>query len=169
MCFQFPLDSTWALVFATLTLAGFAAYQGIEARRLRFESVKPALSLRPERYIISGPPTFLYLVNNGGLAHNLKIDVSYDDTENSGFVPSLGRGEKARVVEDAHELYNKGSSLSVHVSCRDIYGKRHQQKLSIDFDQLKKGKGPILFVSSFLDTIAHELEVIEHRLDRLRS
>lgn len=53
---EFTHDPAWALVFATIvlaaatvTLAGFALYQGVEARRLRSESAKLLRSAEKDR------------------------------------------------------------------------------------------------------------------------
>jgi len=105
---------------------------------LRLESVKPALSLEPGEYLIGGEFMLLYLVNDGGTARDVRIDVSYENTKESHFVPSISKDEKCIVIQNASDLHKRGSQVNVCASYKDAYGKKHSESLSIDFGKLKK-------------------------------
>jgi hypothetical protein len=152
-------------VIVAAVLLIIAAWQIWEARKFRLESIRPALSVRPARYIPGGHFVCLELVNDGGLARNLKIELICDGVTSSMLTPSLGRNDKLRLMENTDELFQKGGNLLVRVSYSDTYGKRHQENLEVDFGQLKKQRESP-YVSNRLDTLAESLHNIGDRLSR---
>lgn len=169
MDIPFDLDPLWASVFVTVVLALITFWQMMEARKLRLESVKPALSLEPGQYLISGGFMFLYLVNDGGTARDVKIDISYDGSKESLFAPSISRNEKWLIIQNAAGLYEKGTQINVYVKYKDTYGKNHLQNLSVDFGKLKKEKRPIPYVLSSFDIISNKLADIERQLKEIEQ
>ena len=161
---QYAIDPVWASVIVAAVLVLITFWQMMEARKLRLESVRPALSLEPAEYVIDGGPLVFLLVNDGALARDLEIDVSYDGTKHSMFLSSLSKDEKSPIVQDVQELSQKGSRLFVHVSYKDVYGKKHQENLHVDFEQLKKEGRPFPYITGPWDIVARSLKDIEDRL-----
>jgi hypothetical protein len=159
---QYSIDSGWAAVIIAGVLAFITFLQMMEARKIRLESGKPALSLMPRRWIVGGPFLTLFLVNNGGLARNVHVDVTHDGEKRSIYIMSLAEKDMLRIVEDTRELVSKGSRLLVHVTYSDAYGKKHQDDMEVDFDQLKQGQFPYIF--NRLDELSESLSDIERKL-----
>jgi hypothetical protein len=143
-------------------LAIITFLQMMEARKIRLESGKPALSLMPRRWIAGGPFLTLFLVNNGGLARDVHVDVTHDGEKGSMYIMSLAENDMLRIVEDTRELVSKGSRLLVHVTYSDAYGKKHQGDMEVDFNQLKQSQFPYVF--NRLDELSDSLKDIEGRL-----
>jgi hypothetical protein len=159
---QYSIDAGWASVIIAGVLALITFWQMMEARKIRLESGRPALSLMPRRWIAGGPFLMLFLVNNGGLARNVEIELTYAEERRSMYIMSLAENDKLRIVEDSSELSKKGGKLLVHVNYKDAYGKKHQDDMEVDFDKLKQGNFP--YVTNRLDELSESLYDIGQKL-----
>ncbi len=92
------LDPLWVSVFVTAILVIITAYYAREMKKMRIESIKPNFSLRTGLYTIGGGIHALYLINRGGVAREVKIDVKENNAvKKRYFVPSLSLGEEVNL------------------------------------------------------------------------
>jgi len=153
------LAPVWVLVIALAGIAVLivlASFQVIETRKLRLELVKPSLSLQPEYPIEEF--SSLHLVNSGGIAKDVKINVSYDGADpDSLLINSIGTNCWVPVLSNFDELRQKGSRIEVNVDCKDSYRKRHQYNLLIDLSKQKD----LPYVLNPIDSVMRELKDIK--------
>jgi hypothetical protein len=158
---QSSIYAAWASVIIAGVLAIITFLQMREAKKIRLESGRPALSLMPRRWVAGGPFLMLFLVNNGGLARNVEVDATYAGEKRSMYIMSLAENDMLRIVENCDELSKKGGKL-VQVNYRDAYDKKHQDDMEVDFNKLKQGNFP--YVTNRLDELNDSLDYIKHRL-----
>lgn len=108
----------------------------LEARRTRLESAKPSFSLQPAEYYIDRTFGILHLVNSGGVARNVEIDVVHKGKKKSLFISSILRGGRVPVL--GGKFPSEGGVANAKIQCLDSYGLKHQDELTIDFDSLKR-------------------------------
>ena len=68
-------DPQWVTVFVTIALVGITGFYAWEVKKTRVERVKPSFSLRTGLYTIGGGIHALYLINRGGVAKDVYIDI----------------------------------------------------------------------------------------------
>jgi hypothetical protein len=129
---------------ATAMLAIVAAMNGIEARRVRSEVVRPHLALEPtffEYDAKTGEPVgfnVLSLVNGGTVARDVEIDVHYDGKSSLLYNSSVGMNDRVQIWSGkSTEL---GGNIVVGVKYKDMYNKSLQEVLSINIDSLNVSK-----------------------------
>lgn len=137
---------TAVYAYATLMVTRATSKQTEETKRMidemrqsRLDAVKPALSLQPEGFTIGGGFTALYLVNSGGVARDVRIDieVTNPDSKKVLFVPAINRERKV-YLQVSGEVQDKGGLIKVHVNFKDSYNQRFMETHKIDFSKLKK-------------------------------
>lgn len=136
-----------------------------EMKQSRLDAVKPALSLQPEGFTFGGGFTTLYLMNSGGVAKDVRIDieVTNPDSKKVLFVPAINREHKVYLQVDG-KVQDKGGLIKVHVNFKDGYNQNLIESLSIDFSELKKEGRAIWGQHSELDEIKRVLERIERKV-----
>jgi len=110
-----------------------------EIRQSRLDAVKPALSLQPEGFIFGGGFSGLYLMNSGGVAKDVEIDIEITnpDSKKLMFVPTINREHKV-YLQIGGKVYDTGGFIIVHVNFKDGYNQSLSESLSIDFSELKR-------------------------------
>ena len=136
-----------------------------EMRQSRLDAVKPSLSLQPEGFTFGGGFSVLYLVNSGGVAKDVKIDIEMTnpDSKKVLFVPAINREHKV-YLHVGGEVQDKGGLIKVHVNFKDGYNQSFSESLSIDFSELKKEGREISGQYAELDEIKRVLERIERKV-----
>jgi hypothetical protein len=141
--------NTLAIVngIATAMLAIVAAMNGIEARRVRSEVVRPRLALEPtffEYDTKTGEPVgfnCLSLVNGGTVARDVEIDVHYSGKSSFLYNSSVGMNDKVQIWNG--KFTELGGSIVVAVKYKNMFNKSLQEVLSIDIDSLNASKRKI--------------------------
>jgi hypothetical protein len=164
------IEPEWLLTIVngilTTSLVIISALHMVEARRMRLESAKPIFSIQPADFYGESFLT-LHILNSGGTAKDVRIDVSYKNHTEQFYNSSIGTGERVPILHLMKEPYfpNAGGVVAVQVKCKDSYGVEHLNKLTIDFDSLVKENRAVTNVLSPLDIIARHLKDIAWRLD----
>lgn len=136
-----------------------------EMKQSRLDAVKPALSLQPEGFTFGGGFSALYLVNSGGVAKDVKIDIEVTKPESKKllFVPAINREHKV-YLEEGGKAKDQGGLIKVHVDFKDGYNQSLSESLSIDFSELKKEGRAIWGQYPELHEIKRVLEQIERKI-----
>jgi hypothetical protein len=129
---------------ATAMLAIVATMNGIEAKKVRSELVRPRLALEPtffEYDTKTGEPVgfnCLSLVNGGTVARDVEIDVNYSGKSSFLYNSSVGMNDRVQIWSGkSTEL---GGNIVVAVRYKDMYNKSLQEVLSINIDSLNVSK-----------------------------
>ena len=138
-----------------------------EIRQSRLDTVKPALSLQPEGFTFGGGFSALYLMNSGGVAKDVRVDikVTNPDSKKVLFVPAINREHKLYLEVDG-KVQDKGGLVKVCVNFKDGYNRSLSESLSIDFSELKREEREIRGQYSELGHIVKALESIERHMPR---
>jgi hypothetical protein len=162
------ISAVWGLAIvssiATSVLVIMTALQMLEARRLRIESVRPSLSLEPAGFVTSGGFTMLHLANNGNTARDVNVDVTYNEKTDLHYISSIGTSQRVPVLID-DDFTQAGGAVVVMVRYTDLYGKAHEEKLSIDFNSINKENRRYAYVRSPIDVIASKIDDLERTID----
>lgn len=164
------LGPEWGLALVngmlTVALVIISALHMVEAKKMRLESAKPVFSIQPADYF-AGAETFmtLHLMNSGGTAKDVRIDVSYKNFKQQLYNSSIGTNERAPILFQSNPPFPKaGGVVKVKVECKDSYGIKHSEKLTINFNSLIKENRKMSYILSPLDLIARHLKNIEWKL-----
>jgi hypothetical protein len=142
-----------------------------EMKQSRLDAVKPSFSLQPGDFTLGGGFSTLYLVNSGGVAKDVKIDIEITKPESkkSIFVPAIDREHKVYLKGGA-EAQDQGGLVKVHVDFKDGYNQTLSESLLIDFSDLKQeGReiwGQDSEVVRALGGIANNISSVERKLKR---
>ena len=145
-----------------------------EMRQSRLDAVKPALSLKPEMFTLGGGFAALYLVNSGGVAKDVKVDIAVTKPESrkSIFVTAIDR-EHEVYLKGCAEAHDQGGVVRVYVDFKDGYNQTLSESLSIDFSELKKEDrevwGQYSELYSELSEIKRALGGIERGIDHIKG
>jgi hypothetical protein len=136
-----------------------------EMKQSRLDAVKPALSLQPEEFTFGGGFSDLYLVNSGGVAKDVKIDIEVNKPESKKllFIPAINRENKV-YLEVGGQAQDQGGLIKVHVDFKDGYNQSLSESLSIDFSELKKEGRVIWGQHSELIDIKRVLKQMERKI-----
>ncbi len=136
-----------------------------EMKQSRLDAVKPALSLQPEMFTFGGDFSALYLVNSGGVAKDVKIDIEVTKPESKKllFVPAINREHKV-YLEAGTQAQNQGGLIKVHVDFKDGYNQSLSESLSIDFSELETEGRRIWGQHSELSEINSSLRDIKRKI-----
>ena len=159
--------------FGTLVIGKATSKQTEETKRMinemrqsRLDAVKPALSLQPEDFLLGGGFASLYLMNSGGVAKDVKIDIEVTTPllNKALFISTINREHKVYLDIGVSTIQNAGGVVKVGVNFMDSYNQSHSESLSIDFSELKKEGREIRGQHSELDEIQRVLERIERKI-----
>ncbi|MEK7354386.1 MAG: hypothetical protein AABZ77_07770 [Chloroflexota bacterium] len=162
---------TAVYAYATLKVVIATSKQTEETRRMidemrqsRLDAVKPSLSLQPENFTFGGSFSALYLMNSGGVAKDVRIDIEVTNpaSRKGLFVPAINREHKV-YLQVGGEVQDKGGLITINVNFNDSYNQNFTESLSIDFSELKKEGRAIWGQYSELDGIKRILEQIERK------
>jgi len=160
------LGAEWALALVngilTAVLVTITSLQMTEARRTRLEANRPSFSLQPAIYVLGGGFISLDLVNGGGTARNIEIDVSHLKANTLLYNSSIGKSERTSVLQG--HFPSVGGLVKVHVKYADSYGHMHEEDLQLDFNSLGKANRSITYLKSPMDMICQRLDDIEKGL-----
>jgi hypothetical protein len=161
---------TAVYAYATIRVVGENRRAVEEMRQARLDAVKPALSLQPEGFTFGGGFSVLYLVNSGGVAKDVKIDieVTNPDSKKVLFVPAINREHKV-YLEVGGEVQDKGGLIKVNVNFKDSYNQSFTESLSIDFSELKKEGRKIWGQYSELYEISKALKDIKQEVSKIKK
>lgn len=144
------LTPLWTSVGVTFILVCITAYYAWETRKIRLNSVRPQFSLVFAEFRPLVPhPRFVYLINKGGLAREIRINVAVnDEIIKQFFMPSLSRGEKANLNIDPSDYIDSNDVVKVGVSYRDLSGKGQGIVLPIDYALMTQERREFIRIDS---------------------
>ncbi|MCJ7571940.1 MAG: hypothetical protein MUO82_08710 [Candidatus Thermoplasmatota archaeon] len=133
------LDPLWVSAFVTFILVCITAYYAIETRKIRIGSVKPLFALRTG-FPISEEPMSLYLMNNGGVAIDVNIDVLIDDVIKHRYyvasIPNDGYVDLHISLKECKENKNK---IKVKIDYKNSYSWfKKEQSLNLELEEVTK-------------------------------
>ncbi|HLC00021.1 MAG TPA: hypothetical protein VJL33_01695 [Candidatus Bathyarchaeia archaeon] len=129
---------------ATAMLAIVATMNGIEAKKVRSELVKPRLALEPTYYEYDTKTgeiigfNCLNLVNGGIVARDVEIDFSCKGKTSFLYASSIGTNDRIQIWSgQSSEL---GGDITVAVKYKNMYNKSLHEVLSINIDSVNAAK-----------------------------
>jgi len=129
---------------ATAMLAIVATMNGIEAKKVRSELVRPRLALEPTYFEYDTKTgaivgfNCLTLVNGGVVARDVEIDFSCKGKSSFLYASSIGTNDRVQVWSgQSSEL---GGNITVAVKYKNMYNKSLQEVLSINIDSVNAAK-----------------------------
>jgi hypothetical protein len=130
-----------------------------EMKQSRLDAVKPNLSLQPGDFTIGGGFSGLYLVNSGGVAKDVKVDIEMVKLKSrkSLFVPAIDAQHWVYLGAVA-KAQDQTGVIRVHMQFKDGYNQPLSESLSIDFSDLKEEDREIIGQYSDLHEIKRTLE-----------
>jgi hypothetical protein len=140
---------------ATATLAIVAAMNGIEAKKVRSELVRPRLALEPtffEYDTKTGEPVgfnCLSLVNGGTVARDVEIDVYCNGKSSFLYNSSIGMDDRVQIWNGNYRELS--GDIVVTVKYKNMYNKSLQEVLSISIDSLNASKRKIVPVHKHVE------------------
>ncbi len=161
------LNLAWFALVALTAMYAYATLMVVqESKRMRLDTVKPSLSLQPEDFLLGGGFASLYLMNSGGVAKDVKIDIEVTTPllNKALFISTINREHKVYLDIGVSTIQNAGGVVKVGVNFMDSYNQSHSESLSIDFSELKKEGREIRGQHSELDEIQRVLERIERKI-----
>ena len=175
-------------LFVTVTLVVVTAYYADSAKtqadaslkmaqemeRTRIQAVRPSLSLWPADYTFGGDFSSLSLRNSGGVAKDVKIDfkTTKPDSSESLFIPAIDEDSMV-ILHSANEVQREGGKLIVELNFKDSLGQLLNDKLEIDFGNLRHENRKLAFQTSIigqeLRNITRNLEGLNRAISALKS
>ncbi len=129
---------------ATIALASVATMNGIEAKKVRSEMVRPRLALEPAYFeydIKTGEIigfTCLNLVNGGTVARDVEIDFCCEGKCSALYASSVGTNDRVQIWNG--RFAELGGNISVDITYRNMFNKSLHENLIINIDSIKKAK-----------------------------
>lgn len=164
--------------FASIIVMTATSKQAKETRRIieemrqsRLDAVKPALSLEPGMFTMDGKFNALYLVNSGGVAKEIKIEINITNptSKKALFMTALNRERMAYLpIDNISILYTTDGLVEISVTYKDSYDQILNTNLSFDFAKLKEEGRNVIGQESELYEIKRALEQIEREIGRGR-
>jgi hypothetical protein len=138
-----------------------------EMKQSRLDAVKPNISLQPGDFTHGGFGA-LYLVNSGGVAKDVKIDIEVTKPKSKDllFVPAINREHRV-YLSVGDKAQDQGGVVKVDVVFKDGYNQMLSESLSIDFSELKEEGREIWTQYSELSEIKRELSEIKSVLGEI--
>jgi hypothetical protein len=140
---------------ATAMLAIVATMNGIEAKKVRSELVRPRLALEPtffEYDTETGEPVgfnCLSLVNGGTVARDVEIDIYINGKSSFLYNSSIGMNDRVQIWNGKSR--EVGGNIVVTVKYKNMYNKSLQEVLSINIDSLNASKRKFVPVHKHLE------------------
>ncbi|MFH1638892.1 MAG: hypothetical protein ABIB93_01060 [Chloroflexota bacterium] len=142
--------ATYALVALTAIYVYGTMKIVDEMKQSRLDTVKPSLSLKPERFLSSDSFAELYLNNSGGLARNIKIDIKVTgdkgvNENHSFYIASIDRNGKVSLpISNIFKLQEANCLIKIQVNYKDSYNQILEESLELDFSEINKEKRQII-------------------------
>jgi len=137
---------------ATAMLAIVATMNGIEAKKVRSELVRPRLALEPTYFEYDTKTgeivgfNCLNLVNGGIVARDVEIDFSCKGKSSFLYASSIGTNDRVQIWSgQSSEL---GGNITVAVKYKNMYNKSLQEVLTINIDSVNAAKRKFVPVHS---------------------
>ena len=166
------LNLAWFALVALTALYAYATLMVVqESKRMRLDAVKPSLSLQPGMFTMDERFHALYLVNSGGVAKGVKIDINVNNppSKKALFMTALNKGYLAYLpINNISKLYNTGGLVEISVTYKDSYDQDLNANLSFDFANLKEEGRDVIGQESELHEIKRVLEQIERKIGQGR-
>ena len=152
---------TAVYAWATMRIAGENRRTAEEMKQSRLDAVKPYLSLQPGDFTEDGGFGGLYLINSGGTAKDVKIDIETAKPKSTRllFAPAIER-EYWVYLGQITKAQDQTEVITVRLQFRDGYNHPHNDSLSIDLADLRKAGREIIGRYSELVQIKQTLESI---------
>lgn len=133
------MDPQWVSVGVLVVLALITGYYAYEVRLTRRATREPSLSIVTDEPTFRGDVSRLALVNSGGVARDVKIDISTgDDTRKKGFYcPALHDGNFLWLDFDINEIQKGKGKVVVELRFKDNSGNILSRSLGLDFGNLE--------------------------------
>ncbi|MFB3888560.1 MAG: hypothetical protein ACE14S_03650 [Candidatus Bathyarchaeia archaeon] len=129
---------------ATIVLAAVATMNGLEAKKVRSEMVRPRLALEPLYFEYDTKTgeiigfTCLNLVNGGTVARDVEIDFCYKDKCTALYASSVGTNDRVQIWNG--QFSELGGNITVAIKYKNMFNKNLQEVLSINIDSIKQAK-----------------------------
>lgn len=129
---------------ATAALAAVATMNGIEAKKVRSEMVRPRLALEPTYFEYDTKTgeiigfTCLNLVNGGTVARDVEIDFCCQGKCSSLYASSVGTNDRVQIWNG--RFSELGGNITVAVKYKNMFNKTLQEVLTINIDSIKEAK-----------------------------
>jgi hypothetical protein len=129
---------------ATAVLAAVATMNGLEAKKVRSEMVRPRLALEPTYFEYDTKTgeiigfTCLNLVNGGTVARDVEIDFCCQGKCSSLYASSVGTNDRVQIWNG--RFSELGGNITVAVKYKNMFNKTLQEVLTINIDSIKEAK-----------------------------
>ena len=129
---------------ATAALAAVATMNGLEAKKVRSEMVRPRLALEPTFFEYDSKTgeiigfTCLNLVNGGTVARDVEIDFCCKGKCSALYASSVGTNDRVQIWNG--RFSELGGNITVAVKYRNMFNKSLQEVLAINIDSIKEAK-----------------------------
>ncbi len=143
-------------------------------RKVTELSVLPAFSLIPDTWDLGGGFQFFEIINSGGNAKEISIDIRTVETsaqsEFKFYILSLNKNGTALIpTTNLPGVISNEGSFSLNISCKDINNEEFKDTLTLDFATIKKQDREIVYQTDPLNSIAESLKWIKNNLNNIRS
>jgi hypothetical protein len=158
---------TGIYAFATILLVFENRKTIKEMQQSRLDTVKPAFSLQPGGFVIGGGFNELFLVNSGGVARNVKVDLQVTDPVKKEllFFPTIDSDHRGWL--QVGDVQNTGGIVRIKIQYKDSYSQNFSEDLEINFSELVKEGRMIKGQSSAQDRIFRVLEGIQREIGNI--
>ncbi len=132
------MDPQWVSIGVLVVLVLITGYYAYEVRLTRRATSEPSLSIVTDEPTFSGDVSRLALVNSGGVARDVKIDISTgDDTKKRRFYClALHDGKFLWLDFGINEVQKGKGKVVVELRFKDNSGNIHSRSLGLDFGNL---------------------------------
>lgn len=143
------VDPQWVSVGVLAVLAIITLYYACEVRLTRKAVNRPSLSVTTDEPTFSGKVSRLAIVNSGGVARDIEIDISTNDTEGKLFYsPALNFGHYIWLDFNISGIQERRGRVLIELRFRDSSGSIHRDSLGLDFSKLQVEHRALAFETS---------------------
>ena len=158
---------TAVYAWATVRIAGENKRTIEEMKQSRLDAVRPYLLLQPGDFALNGSFSGLYLINSGGIARDVKIDVEIAQPKTTEllFAPAIER-EHWVFLGLIGKAQNQTVAITVRLEFKDGYDHPYNDSLSINLADLRKEGRKVIGRYSELVQIKQTLESLISEIRR---
>jgi hypothetical protein len=151
---------------ATVALAIITGLYVKETRLIRKAGQNPSFSLEPSLYALGGRFYFLYLVNTGQTASDIRLNCWWGSASKRFYILSLGNQARAFLNGiPIAEIVERKQKLSADITCKDARNETYNTKMEVDFSNMLDDNTIVSYQFNYLGNIVDKLEDIRKRLD----
>lgn len=133
---------------------------------IRIAGQNPSFSLEPTLYTLGGQFHFVYLVNTGQTASDIRLNCNWETGSKKFYILSLGNQARAFLHGiPIAEIVEKKQKLSVDITCKDARNEPYSSKIPVDFNNVLDDNMIVSYQFNYLGNIVDNLEDIRKRLD----